>query len=70
MKFKPVILAALGLVLVAGAANAGNAQRSKADYVQSCAILVNHKHPGLKGDAWKAEWNKCNNDRVAYRDSK
>jgi hypothetical protein len=32
----------------------------------SCADAVNHKHPGLKGDAWKAEWAKCSNDRPGY----
>jgi hypothetical protein len=32
----------------------------------SCADAVNHKHPGLKGDAWKTEWSKCANDRQGY----
>lgn len=57
-------------VLSSEIATAGNANRSKVDYVQSCTILVNHKHPGLAKPAWTQEWNKCNNDRAAYRDAK
>ena len=62
---------AIAAVLAALATNAAEAKqtRDNANFVASCADLVNHKHPHLAKAAWQEEWNKCNTDRKAYRDS-
>jgi hypothetical protein len=68
MKSKSLFVVLISFSCLTGAMGAANAtsHKDKPNYVQSCTDLVNHKHPGLKGAAWKAEWGKCNTDRPAY----
>jgi hypothetical protein len=68
------MIRAVGLIVVAASifgppAAIGKQTRDNANFIPSCADLVNHKPPGLAKPAWQAEWNKCNTDRKAYRDS-
>ena len=33
---------------------------------QNCASAIHHKHPELKGAAFRDEWGKCRNDPTGY----
>ena len=67
---KMTILAALAAIAFASAPCLAFAKqlRDSANYHGTCAQQVMHKHPGLKGAAFKEEYGKCLNDQQAGKD--
>jgi hypothetical protein len=55
--------------IISNSANAGGTaaaqKRSSANFQGSCGQQVTHKHPGMKGAAFKAEYSKCQADTAA-----
>jgi hypothetical protein len=49
----------------ASAGTAASQNRMNANYHGTCGQQVTHKHPGMTGAAFKAEYSKCQTDSAA-----
>ena len=67
---KKVILASIASIAIVSSPYPVSAKqtRDSANYHGTCGQQVMHKHPGLKGAAFKEEYAKCLNDQQAGRD--
>lgn len=59
------ILTACFLSVSVGSTALAKQTRDSTSYHGSCGQQVMHKHPGLKKDAFKSEYDKCLNDNQA-----
>ncbi len=65
MKLKSLILLAASLLLCAPTASSASPRHNAYMARHQCRDLVNAK--GLKGDAWRAEYEKCKIDVINYK---
>jgi len=64
---KAIAFCAVVLILAidSDVASATSANRQSANFHGTCGQQVMHKHPGMKGADFKAEYSKCMNDTAA-----
>ncbi len=59
------LIAVIGAGIVLGGVSSSSAANDRGQKNHRCADLVNAKK--LKGDARRAEWNKCQSDSINYK---